>query len=230
LRCRISSGQQASPLDVEGARFILGLESGGVTLLSFSLQVSSLIRCQASKNLNIEYHLNGHDLTGDAYNIEGFTDKTGRKLLKLLLLSLLNTDCEMSAIGAMNDKISGKQRWSKRENKVIEGDKNSRIMFKKYCSDNKVDFYNLIYKFKMKHHIIKHEFFKLRGLKLQRIDSEINSRITMEFVKLGKPLLSLHNSMICIETDRQLLKKCMIKYHKEVIKIKFKIDEDNIVE
>ena len=175
----------------------------------------------------------GNDYPEDAYAIPGYEDPTGRDLLKLLLLSILNTDSKTSAIRAMNDKINGKKRVKTNKKtgikKTVELDIKSRIKFKKYCETKKINFSVLIDQFSERHSLIASNFFIKQGLTLQRLDSEIGIRIINKFVKQCKPIISYHDSFRTLEEDSKLIQSLMIKNHKDLLNID-NVNEDKLIE
>jgi hypothetical protein len=173
----------------------------------------------------------GVDDSRDAYELEGFKDKTGRDLLKLLLLSLLNTDSLDSAIRAMTFKISGSPsvRIINGYEKTRYKDLKSKKKFEAYCKNKNVDFKNLIHRFKERHPLIKDEFMQNQGLTLQRIDSDILMRTVNFFTSINKPILTMHDSIISLTSDSKLLRQKMIEYHKQVLNIN-KVNEDLLID
>ena len=56
-----------------------------------------------------------------------------------------------------------------------------------------------------------------QGIKLMNVDSNLTTHIINQFVALGKPILSIHDSYIVKTEDRQLLRSAMSKACVDVV-------------
>ncbi len=74
---------------------------------------------------------------------------------------------------------------------------------------------SLIDKFEQVHSPIADYFFSGQGVFLQNTDSKIMNDILISFTKLGKPALSVHDSVIVQKKDKYLLKWTMEEYYKK---------------
>jgi hypothetical protein len=129
---------------------------------------------------------------GDLYLVEGF--EKYRDLCKIGLLIMVNAKDEVGGRKAIWEHV-------REERLDISYD----------------DLTILVNAFIEKHKPIAHLFFRDTGMAMQSLDSRIMSFIIKDFVKLGKPILSYHDSGICKVEDRELLISLMQKYYKKVI-------------
>jgi hypothetical protein len=110
-----------------------------------------------------------------------------RALAKIALLILVNASDRRSAIKAIRREAAKEpltKRWSGEIVRVVDA---------------------LV----ARHAAIAKHFFSGAGLRLQFDDAQIAERVIGRFLELRKPILSIHDSFVVMEEDRELLRKTM---------------------
>lgn len=183
----------------------------------------------ATCSLRMSAHLNGKDIPHriDLYGIQGID----RDLVKLIANTMLNIEASSSKQGcsyttnSIFDKLVDKA--SKQEAKKLwdetKEDK-SKEVFTKIMSVSKdieeLKKYGVHYTKKTLREAVDKTYdyfslfsadwlFKGRGLELQYKDSLVCLEVIRRFLELGKPVLTIHDSFIVKEEDRELLEKAI---------------------
>lgn len=132
---------------------------------------------------------------GDVYALGRPDDKRIRKLLKQVMLVMLNADDRITAIRAVRDAIiNGKLKYSGYE-KYLEGGQLKALMAA----------------LEEKHSDIREHFCQGRWGMLQSLDSDIAEQVMLEFIELDAVALPLHNSFIVYDGFQDHLKAAMEK-------------------
>jgi hypothetical protein len=132
------------------------------------------------------------DIGKDPYILAGYKDdEKTRRLLKFILLTILNAETKAKAIKAIQKEINFNQKiyfWVKRDG---------------------IDIRKIVDDFASNHERIKKHFFTGEGVKLQRLDSRIAEDIINQFAKEEIPVLCIHDSFIVQSVQEEKLKKMM---------------------
>jgi len=150
--------------------------------------------CECDYNylhIKMLYDISNQTLDTDPYIIKGYV----RKDIKIMFFMMLNASSEEEAIHAFL------------KNKLKKG-----IFF-----DIKIAF-EMVQVIKLTNVQIRQYFCGGMGIFLQRFDSEIASIILGIFADKDKPIFSIHDSFLVINTDKDLLIKSMRMAYKEVLK------------
>lgn len=129
----------------------------------------------------------GHRLTGDRYDLgtqicADIPLLDQRKVVKQLILITINAKSRNSAIKGFQDKFKG---------------------YKKKSLEKLLD------AFINKHPFLDNILCSDQGIRLMNVDSNITTHIINQFVRLGIPILPIHDSYIVKTKDRELLKSAM---------------------
>ena len=205
-------------------RFCRGnLTSGGRFYKSTVLTVQSKNRknifidgsptCELDYNclhINMLYNKIGEVYDGDAYDLDGmiptkfnvFDEYTIRPIIKKALNSMINARDRKSCIKSILQNIS--YNYPKHF---------------KVC--DVIDIMNVISK---KHNRISNNFCSDIGVELQFSDSEMAETILLTCVDINKPCISIHDSFIMKQEDKNLLEHLMLNtyYNKFGFNIKVK--------
>jgi hypothetical protein len=138
----------------------------------------------------------GIDYSEDGYNLPGYRSKTGRKILKNVLLFMFNCCSRLrttrAAQKAINDNTELKKFWLRKGRPKMS---------------------TLVEKMEKKHADISQWFFSengSKGLELQFHDSEICMNIINIFVEKKIPILTIHDSFIVQKKHQSLLAETMV--------------------
>lgn len=148
-----------------------------------------------NQNIKILYALEGTDYFGDAYTIPNYD----RKLVKKAMICAINCRSKESAIRAIQKEIN------------MDG------YLHKYWLKNRPNIGLLLDQLEFEHQEIEKYFYTCVGMSCQRIDSEICIKIINEFVKQGKVVLTIHDSFVVKEEDKEFLKNTMLNKFNEVL-------------
>tara|TARA_B110000977_G_scaffold142582_1_gene180958 strand:- start:130 stop:681 length:552 start_codon:yes stop_codon:yes gene_type:complete len=96
------------------------------------------------------------------------------------------------------------------------------------ASITKKEFILLTAAFVNKHPCLENQIAADKGIQLMNTDSQIVEEIIKTFNKLGKPLLTVHDSIIVKEQDEVLARTEMIKASASVIGTELKFDEKRV--
>lgn len=134
-----------------------------------------------------------------------------RKLAKVMLLLMINTDSEEQCQHAFGKKIfEDKQRMERGEK--------SKFGFKSVEElPVRVNAKALMGSLQDENNFISDYFYKAGALKLQNIDSKISDFIIDVFNSAGKVILCIHDSYIVAKQDEHLLKKTMVAAYNEIL-------------
>ncbi len=149
--------------------------------------------------------INYADLNEDAYSLDdGVPD---RDLNKLILLTAFNAESEEKTASAVFDEL--------RKDGLLS----------KYKLNNHQPIYDKLKLLKLKHRPIAGEIANDYGTKLQYYDSCIVEKLIDHFTKNNKPILTVHDSVICIIQDGEYVKDKMWHFYTKTINelIKFNI-------
>ena len=135
----------------------------------------------------------GIKIKGDKYDlgqvlIDGVDTKTQRKWVKLLVLTAINSKTEKAAFQAFRSNADTGSPEKKLNNKQLK---------------------TLLDAFKIKHPHIKNDMCSDKGIQLMYLDSQITDHIIQDFTKMGKTVLSVHDSYIVEEEFAQDLRNAM---------------------
>lgn len=135
----------------------------------------------------------------DPYEIPGVeVSERMRKLLKLILLCVLNNKDKATTIKAVRKKTN------------FDPDEYS------WVKEEKVDIAGIIDSFTLLHKPIQEFFYSGIGIKLQRMDSQIAEEVINTLTKKDIPVLAIHDSFIVQTLNEQLLKNTMDLAFKKV--------------
>lgn len=123
---------------------------------------------------------------GDLYSLNGFSD---RKIVKAAAMMAINCKSKINAIQALNNKC------------LSDG-----TYFSGYNNEHNT---RLMEAFIEKHSAVKHLLFK-GNMQLMNDDARIAEMILMEFARLEKPILCIHDSFVVAEQDKDFLMEQMI--------------------
>ena len=141
----------------------------------------------------------------DPYTIEGIEQSERmRLLLKIVLLTAINSQTKQEAIKAVNWHINTHLEdfnWVKKEGLNIS---------------------DLIDRFAAGHQTISSYFFSAKGLNLQYFDSLIAEEVINYFTDKGIPVLCIHDSFILDSSKKEELERVM---DEAVVKTKEKVSE-----
>lgn len=135
----------------------------------------------------------------DVYTISGFEHY--RNLFKIALQIALNATSSSKAILGMNKHLI--------DNKINLREINGKIILEAFTK---------------KHEKIKEYFFSGIGVVLQNEDSQICELILRDAIKNDIPVLSVHDSFLTRECDKDFLLGAMAKYSKQVIGQELKVE------
>lgn len=145
------------------------------------------------------YALKGIELEHDfdPYTVV-FPDRTIRKFLKILLLTIFNCDDQLTAIQAGNDELKGMKNM---QTQLRKSRLTVKILFEMFVEA---------------HEPIAEYFFSSYGLRLQRLDSEIALNVLKHFSAKGEACLCIHDSFIVEERLEDELQETMKKYYGKI--------------
>ena len=152
-----------------------------------------------SFHITMLYALEGIQLDYDPYDIVGSREM--RPILKVLLLTALNANSEMSAVLAMTDAI----RKLRRKEQVSEWE----LKFIHAVDRYRPDWMELIERLKEAHEPIGYYFCSGAGLILQRLDSEVMREALLYLAGQGIPALPVHDSAIVATHHESELRTAM---------------------
>ena len=169
----------------------------------------------------------------DPYSLEGF-DKKDRKWIKFAMLQLIN--CENESVFIRKITYSG----SAKGKKIYDDYQRKRFKYEqdrlqgRKCSEpakhdslegfipgvpNDIKGEDLLAAIKQRHSKIAHRFCKPNlGLHLQNFDSEIMARVIQQLVAIKIPVLPIHDSLRCRESDCGDVIHAMTKAYRLVTK------------
>lgn len=150
---------------------------------------------------------------GDLYKIEGYPtkqeDPVFRKFVKSMLLMMVNADSRSDVRGALHKAVH-------RDRKLI--------LPRCIPSTNSGDLYPLMDSFGRRHEKIRHYFFTDIGKKLQYWDSQIAERVMLQFAKMNRAVLPIHDSFIIHHGLEEELEDAMNKAFFDECGVKAKIE------
>ncbi len=146
---------------------------------------------------NILYSLSNYNYNHDVYNIHGYK----RDNIKIAMCIMLNIS-------------------SKYENV-------DKVIMSKINASSKCDKMNILQVRAMMqcivstHNIISKYFYKSMWKTAQKIESDIAENILIEFTKLNKPIIPIHDGFIVKHTDDVALRNVMINSFKKILGVDF---------
>ena len=141
--------------------------------------------------------------------LERFDLEQQRNIMKLLVMIVLNAANEDKAYQGFRQQF------------VTPKDKPNNPR----ASITKKEFNLLTAAFANKHPCLENQIAADKGIQLMNTDSQIVEEIIKTFNKLGKPLLTVHDSIIVREQDEVLARTEMTKASTKVIGIELRFDE-----
>lgn len=151
-----------------------------------------------------------YDGKKDIYNLgeqvlPKFDMKQQRKIVKILVLTAINAKTQKAAFSAFRDDCETGTPEKNLTNEEL----------KQYLT-----------KFTYLHPYLEDKLCTDQGVRLMFIDSQITAKIINSFVKMKKPILSIHDSYIVQTTDVDLLRNEMKKASIEVVGINLSVEQD----
>jgi hypothetical protein len=134
-----------------------------------------------------------------------FDMKRQRKIVKLLVLTAINAATEKDAFAAFRDDCETGTPEKKLTNKELE---------------------QYLTKFTQLHPYLEDKLCTDQGVRLMFLDSQITAKIINNFVKMKKPILSVHDSYIVQTTDVDLLRNEMKKASLEVVGTDLSVEQE----
>lgn len=128
-----------------------------------------------------------------------------RKIVKLLVLTAINAKSQKSAFSAFRDDCETGTPEKKLTNKELE---------------------QYLTKFTQLHPYLEDKLCTDQGVRLMFLDSQITAKIINSFVKMKKPILSVHDSYIVQTTDVDLLRNEMKKASLEVVGADLSVEQE----
>ena len=158
-------------------------------------------------HIHLLYALEGinYAATGqDPYTLDdGVPD---RDFNKLILLTALNAGSEAKAVASVFDQMRKEKQLYKYKLTTTEP-----IALK-------------LKQLKEKHEPIKDYIAEDKGLKLQYYDSCIIEKLIEYAVRMNKPVLTIHDSVICEEKNADLIRDKMFSYFTDVVREKMNLN------
>lgn len=180
-------------------------------------------------HINILYSLNGIQLKGDPYLVDGID----RKVMKLLMLRLVNSNVGgFKSVITVSGKPENKAIYAQYERDLLHYEQEKALGNECVKPLNPFPYENFIpgipdgitgdavYKIITdKHHAIAHMFgAENLGTRLQNIDSKIMAEILMNLAKQDIPALPVHDSVIVRESDQAIANDVMKKAYFKIMK------------
>lgn len=121
-----------------------------------------------------------------------------RNLVKVALLIMINADSHGKAVGAMEAKIESQIHLAldKIEDKPVE-----ELALLRFYGLKNIDVRELFRRIKKKHKVISEYFCSGAGVWLQKMEGDIFTKAVDRCVDEDIPVLVIHDSMRCIDTD-----------------------------
>lgn len=152
-------------------------------------------------HINILYAMEGQDAPeGDVYSLDGAKSPL-RKLLKQIMLIMLNSNGEAQTIGAIQ--------------KAIKEGKLSGKAFEQYNAPQAL--IPLINGLKERHTAISRYFMSDSWGMLQKVDSDIAELVMLKFVELDAVALPIHDSFIVFDGYQEPLQRIMEDSFKAIL-------------
>ena len=134
-----------------------------------------------------------------------FDMKQQRKIVKLLVLTAINAATEKDALAAFRDDCETGTPEKKLTNKELD---------------------QYLTKFIQLHPYLEDKLCTDQGVRLMFLDSQITAKIIASFVKMKKPILSVHDSYIVQTTDVDLLRNEMKKASLDVVGTDLSVEQE----
>lgn len=197
----------------------------------------------ATCSLRMAAHLNNKDVPNeiDLYAIQGID----RNLVKLISNSMLNMKdstpkqgCSHTTNSIFNKFVDTATKKEAKRQWITDKEINTKQIFSKISSYSnnleELKKYDIHYTKKMLREAVErvYNYFSLfaygwlfegRGLELQYLDSKVCFKVIDKFLSLNKTVLTIHDSYIVIEDDKQLLIDTIESCYYDVIGYKPKL-------
>lgn len=131
--------------------------------------------------------------------------KQQRKIVKLLVLTAINAKTQKAAFSAFRDDCETGTPEKKLTNKELE---------------------QYLTRFTHLHPYLEDKLCTDQGVRLMFLDSQITAKIINSFVKMKRPILSVHDSYIVQTTDVDLLRNEMMMASLEVVGTDLSVEQE----